>query len=88
MLDQDENNFAWGEGRIECADLNVTHYKVFHSSVSTLFAIACRSGWPQKAKISTDGKESNQKSVGPFPFGVTKDNRRLKMLPFFIQPTN
>ena len=29
MLDQDENNFAWGEGGLECADLNVTHYKVF-----------------------------------------------------------
>ena len=25
-----------------------------------------RSGWPQKGKISTDYKESNQTSVGPY----------------------
>ena len=31
-----------------------------------------RSGWPQKAKISTDDKESNQKSVGPFPLASSK----------------
>ena len=37
MLDQDENNFAWGEGGLECADLNVTYYRVFHSECLNSF---------------------------------------------------
>ena len=44
MLDQDENNFAWGEGGLECADLNVTHDRVFHSECLNSFC-KCLEGY-------------------------------------------
>ena len=53
MLDQDENNFAWGEGGLECADLNVTHYRVFHSECLNFLQLLVGSpynGWDTTLK--------------------------------------
>ena len=68
MLDQDENNFAWGEGGLECADLNVTHYRVFHSECLNSFlqllvsmVVAYNSPLPLKGTVIRFSKGINGK---------------------------
>ena len=56
-----------------------------HTKRSTSQQTPCgkpRSGWPQVAKISTDGKGSNQTSVRLFPLVLSKTRNVCKSCPF------